>query len=103
MKNDHVTSMRTVPAQPGYAVVDVITDEAGRPASAGTSPVVAWAFEHELLIPYPVTLCGVQTGSIFILQPDGSIEQPNVVGFSNIEAWLVYEQQKFDQQSERAA
>lgn len=102
MKGTHASTMRTVPAQPGFAVVDVIADNSGRPISASSSPVVAWAFEHDLLIPYPVTLCGVQTGSVFILQPDGSVERPNVVGFADIDAWLSYEKQGFDERLERA-
>ena len=72
----------------GYFVLDVLTDDCGRPCAPIKYPVVAWALEEKSLVPHPVTLEGVGQEISYILQPDGSIDRPGIDGFASIDGWM---------------
>ncbi|HYD59678.1 MAG TPA: hypothetical protein VEC35_04950 [Noviherbaspirillum sp.] len=77
-----------IPAYPGFHVLDVAyrKDDSVEPSR---HPIVAWALTaDEFLIPYPVTLEGVQIDCCYILQPDGTVERPGIDRSDNVEAWL---------------
>jgi hypothetical protein len=88
-------------ASPGYAVLGVLSGDHGEPVEAIKYPVIAWAFEEISLAPYPITLEGVQLDSLSILQPDGSVEQPCIGGFANIDEW--FENQQAEHNATKAA
>jgi hypothetical protein len=102
VKHSADTILRTLTAQPGFAIVEVLVDGSGRPVDSITSHIVAWAFEHDLLIPHPVTLCGIQSGPVHILQPDGSVERPNVDSYASVSEWLAAQQRDYDARLEHA-
>lgn len=79
-------------AAPGYFVLAALVDDNGAPSEALKSPVMFWAIEAECLVPYPMTLEGVQTDNAYILQPDGSVERPWIDGYANIDDWLAGQQ-----------
>lgn len=83
---------RTIPANPGFFVMQTLSDDNGYPAEFYKNPVVAWAFGVDCLVPCPVTLDGVAAGDAFILEPGGSVERPNIDGFPSVDAWLKSQQ-----------
>jgi hypothetical protein len=96
VKHASDTILRTLTAQPGFAIIEVLVDGSGRPVDSITSHIVAWAFEQDLLIPHPVTLCGIQSGPVHILQPDGSVERPNLDSYTSVAEWLAAQQCDYD-------
>lgn len=79
---------RTIRANPGFFVVHTLNDEGGYPAEVDQAPILAWAFEADSLVPYPVTLEGVQTHNAYILLPHGAVERTNIDGFASVAEWL---------------
>jgi hypothetical protein len=84
-------------AAPGYAVIEVLADDSGRPVDVSISNILSWAHEQDLLIPHPVTLCGVQLGSVHIVQPDGSVERANADWYPSVADWLAAQQSEHDE------
>ena len=83
-----VQSKRVLLAQPGFFLLMVIRDDAGSPVGVDKHAVLGWALDGELLIPAPITLCGVQVEGAYVLQPDGSVERANNDWFSSEAAWF---------------
>ncbi len=98
----NIKAMRTIPAQPGFFVIEVLCEDDGRPVATDSRAVIAWAMEDSLLIPYPVTLYGVQTEACFILQPDGTVERPNIDWFQHVGDWMKDQCEKYENQRDDA-
>lgn len=54
-------------------------------------PVLAWAIVGEQHKPLPVTLNGIQTEDIAILNPGGTVSCPGESEFSSVNDWLALE------------
>ena len=80
-----------IPVAPGYYVLSEIGDDNDFPAEIHRDPVVAWALESELRIPYAITLSGVKEDAV-IERPDGQVDMPGGAWYSSASCWL-HEQQ----------
>ncbi|MET3134759.1 hypothetical protein AAKU55_005061 [Oxalobacteraceae bacterium GrIS 1.11] len=80
--------MATIPANPGFYVLEMLHDESGHPSEAIKCPVLAWALEGNILAPYPVTSEGVQFDTPYVLQPDGTVERVFDSWFPSLDEWM---------------
>lgn len=78
----------TIPANPGFFVLEYFPGDSGCPCGAIKHPVVAWAIEEGVLAPYPITSEGVRHDNVFVLRPEGDVERPNVDWFPCLNDWL---------------
>lgn len=103
MSASKIKFVKTIPANPGFYVLEAIEDDKGYPVETDKSHVVAWALDDDLFLPYPITLYGVRTENVYILQPDGTVELPNVCWFLSEDSWLKTQQQKYTEKHSGAA
>ena len=70
---------RQIQAEPGWRVLTILENENGCPSEVDKAYVIGWAFEEndEFSIPYPVITTGAVIDADWLLQPDGTVEQPN--------------------------
>lgn len=86
---------RTIQANPGFFVLHALSDDNGYPTDVDQASILAWAFEVDSLVPYPVTLEGVRTDNAYILQPHGAVERTNIDGFASVADWLKSQQDDY--------
>ncbi len=94
---------RTLPANPGFFVVHALCDDNGYPGEVDQTPVVAWAFEVGSLAPYPVTLDGLRTDSVYILQPHGAVSRAEKDSWPSVADWLKSQQDEYTEELARLA
>lgn len=89
--SDHAMKFsRQIPAQPGWFVISLLSDETGFPVAVDQESIVAWAFEEgdECSIPYPVTMGGVRTDDPVIVNPAGSVDSVGHDTAPTLACWL---------------
>jgi hypothetical protein len=96
MKIIHLYGMEFVeifPANEPHYVLDVLTGDGS--IEPIKYRVLFWALEAKTLFPYPVTLEGVQTDNVYILEPCGKVERPGLDGYANMDEWFADQKKKF--------
>lgn len=97
MSAPNINFAKTIPANPGFCVLDVLCDDNGYPVGEVVSHVIAWALEDDFSTAHPITPEGVQTDIDYIMQPDGSVEHLNVWWFPSVKSWLKKQQQEYNE------
>lgn len=92
MSAAEIKIVQIIKAAPGHYVLGTLDDDNGYPVEVCKYPILALGFEKNSTVPYPITWEGAQTENVYILQPDGTVEQPFISGFTNVYDWLKSEQ-----------
>ena len=76
-------------ALPGYFLLAIVPADHDRPAEIEKRAIVEWGYEEddEFSIPYPITLGGVVAEDIFVLRPDGAVEDVEGLRFDSLEQY----------------
>lgn len=80
-----------VSAEFGYYFIELETMPHSDTPLIHYRPVLAWAIVRGRHKPLPVTLTGIHTENIAILNPGGTVSCPGEPEFSSAEEWLAME------------
>lgn len=74
----------------GYFLLEKIPAHDDQQSRVEQRAVIAWGYEKDddFSIPYPITLGGVVAEDIFVLRPDGAVEDVQGVRFESLEQYL---------------
>lgn len=74
-------------ALPGYFLLEIIQASHGDPVGVEKRVILEWGYEKddEFSIPYPITFGGVAVDGLFILRPDGVVEDVEGERFASLE------------------